>query len=128
MATKEIDSQDWSAFFQLFAGMERDTLVNINHSNGSNGSNSVIQNGSLQGIEFDQRDPCNNLIRIRVGTESPIFHRIIEPIHVKIREDSNHRKTLQIDAENGTTEIQFHSGRLEEVLHSLEKRAHHGGQ
>jgi len=126
MATKEINSEDWSAFFQLFSQMERDTLVSIDHIDRTNVSSSIIQNAPLQGIEFDQSDPCNNMIRVRAGTEATPIYLIVEPIHVKIRQDSNHRKILQIDAEIGTTEIKFHSGRLEEMLHLLKNRANHG--
>ena len=122
MPTKEINSNDWNTFFQLFSQMERDTLVSIDQISQTGVSRSIIQEVPLRKIEFDQTDACSNVIRIRAGAEAPLDHQIVEPIHVKIRQDTNNRKILQIDAETGTTQIKFHSGRLEEVLLALEKQ------
>jgi hypothetical protein len=44
------------------------------------------------------------------------MHEIIEPIHVKVREENEGQKALQIDAEDGSTLILFRSGKLNELL------------
>ncbi|MDB6038510.1 MAG: hypothetical protein JWM99_2351 [Verrucomicrobiales bacterium] len=118
MATKEIESADWEKFFKLFSQMERDTLVDIEQIDKSGRLGTVASKVPLRSVEFDQHDPCSNVLRIATGA-GEAAHEIIEPIHVKLREDINNRKILQIDAEAGSTKINFHSGRVEELLRSL---------
>lgn len=118
MATKEIESADWEKFFKLFSQMERDTLVDIDQIDKSGRLRTIATKVPLRSIEFDQHDPCSNVLRIGTGA-GEAAHEIIEPIHVKLREDINNRKVLQIDAEAGSTKINFHSGRVEELLRSI---------
>lgn len=47
------------------------------------------------------------------------IHEIIEPIHVKVREEAQGKKGLQIDAENGSTLVLLSSGKLDELLSGL---------
>ena len=65
-------------------------------------------------MTFDTGDACNNMISITLGTEGQrrITHVVIEPIHLRIKENGEGHKLLQIEAENGVTLIDFRSGKL----------------
>ena len=49
-----------------------------------------------------------------------VIHEIVEPIHLKIREEGEGRKGLQIDAENGSTMVLFRSGKLDQLLREFQ--------
>jgi hypothetical protein len=47
-----------------------------------------------------------------------VMHEILDPIHLKLREEDSGQKALQFDAENGSTLLVFRSGHLHELLTS----------
>jgi hypothetical protein len=49
-----------------------------------------------------------------------IQHQIVEPIHMRLREEPESQKKLQIDAESGSVEIRFSSARVGALLKELE--------
>ncbi|MEW6160893.1 MAG: hypothetical protein AB1813_25980, partial [Verrucomicrobiota bacterium] len=81
----------------------------------------VVHETPLQRVLFDREDACNNRIRFVLGGagERERVHEIIEPIHLKLRQDNRSRKILEIDAENGITFVSFHTGKIHEVLQGL---------
>jgi hypothetical protein len=118
MATTEIEHGSWEKFFQLFSDMERNTLIDLEQMDKNGRLTTIASKVPLQAMLFNQQNPCSNILRVVTGA-GETAHEIIEPIHVKLREDINNRKVLQIDAEAGSTKINFHSGRVEELLRSL---------
>jgi hypothetical protein len=48
-----------------------------------------------------------------------VRHEIISPIHIKLREEPEGKKALQIDGENGSTLLLFRSGHMEELLKNV---------
>ena len=96
------------------------TLIHI-HSSGY--KEEKVRDLPLQAIRFDPTGECNNRITVTLSQEGSreVQHEIIEPIHVKVREESEGSKGLQIDAENGTSILVFSSGRLNELLDGLQQ-------
>ena len=122
MATQEINSGDWASFFQLFSSMHQGTPVTIEELDSGGNSRELAREAALDKIEFDATGGCSNIIRISIGRNA-VMHQIVEPIHVKIRQDAGNRKVLEISAESGSTLIRFHSGKIEEILRTLEPTA-----
>jgi hypothetical protein len=54
-------------------------------------------------------------------TGTVVQHRIVDPIHVRVKEESGAAKLLQIDAEAGSVEIRFSNGRVGAMLQDIEK-------
>lgn len=121
MATQEIRSTDWKEFCHRFERLHRGDLMTLIHIHTSGHKEEKIRNLPLQAMRFDPSGDCNNRICVTLAQEGTreIMHEILEPIHVKVREESGGSKGLQIDAENGTTILVFSSGRLDELLSGL---------
>ncbi len=81
-----------------------------------NRRDAVAQNDMFQSMTLDTTDACNNMITISFGQagESRHHHQVIEPIHLRIKQNGDGKKHLQIEAENGVTLLTFHSGRFPE--------------
>lgn len=65
-----------------------------------------------------ESDECNDRIffNFEMDGKREYIHEIVEPIHVKVREEGQGQKGLQIDGENGSTLISFSSGKLKELV------------
>jgi hypothetical protein len=82
----------------------------------------VAQDLPLRDMQFVKTNGCSDrlfLVAQGEGTRE-IRHEIIEPIHVKVREESEGQKGLQIDGETGSTLIRFSSGKIGELLEGME--------
>ena len=123
MAIQEIRSTDWEEFCGRFERLHRGDLMNLFHIHASGYKEEKVSGLPLQTMRFDPSGDCSNRIVVTMAQDGTreIQHEIIEPIHVKVREEQEGSKGLQIDAENGTTILTFSSGRLEELLEGLER-------
>jgi hypothetical protein len=110
MATQEISSTDWKRFCDRFVDLHRGTLMTVMKIEPSGQSHELIRDMPLRKAWLENGE-CNDRI---------FFDEIIEPIHVKVREEGQGKKGLQIDAENGSTLILFSSGKLNELLSGLQ--------
>lgn len=121
MATQEIRSTDWKEFCGRFERLHRGDLMTLVQINETGHKQEKVRNVPLQSMQFDPTGDCNNRICVTLAEEGgrETMHEIVEPIHVKVREESGGSKGLQIDAENGTTILTFSSGRIEELLEGL---------
>ena len=120
MATQEISSTNWKKFCERFVDLHRGTLMTVMKINSSGQIHEVIRDMPLIKAWFEKGE-CNDRIFFdfeRDGKRECV-HEIIDPIHVKLREEGQGRKGLQIDAENGSTLILFSSGKIEELLSNL---------
>lgn len=74
----------------------------------------VARDIPLDKMSLDQNSECNDVIIINASEPGKrgIDHMVIEPIHLIIRENTEHTKILQLSAENGTTLITYHAGQL----------------
>ena len=121
MATQEIRSTDWKEFCTRFERLHRGDFMTLSHIHTSGRREEKVQGLPLQRIEFDPSGDCSNRIVVTLVQEGTreISHEIVEPIHVKVREEAGGSKGLQIDAENGTTILSFSSGKMDELLDGL---------
>ena len=64
-----------------------------------------------------EADACNDTLFLNFEQDGrrEVMHQVTEPIHIKLREEGEGQKGLQIDAEDGTTILQFRSGKFEEL-------------
>ena len=120
--TLEVKETNWDLFCKRFEEAHRGTLVSMEVIYHDGTTESVAKDLPLREFKFAKTEACNDLIRITLG-ETPhgvIQHQVIEPIHVRLREGNGARKTLQIDAEAGSVELKFSSGRLSALAQEFE--------
>jgi hypothetical protein len=120
MPTKEIKSTNWKVFCDKFLELHRGALMTVTQIELSGRMHEVVRDMPLTNVWMDQND-CNDRIFLRFEQDGrrEITHEILEPIHVKLREEGGGQKGLQFDAENGSTLVLFRSGRVDEILNSL---------
>ena len=120
MATAEIESTDWKAFCEKFLKLQGGTLMSIVKIEPSGRRVETVRDMPLTGMWFKNGE-CNDSIFLRLEQEGKreITHEIIDPIRVKIREEGEGKKELQIDGENGSTLVLFQSGKLKDLLNGL---------
>jgi hypothetical protein len=121
MATQEIKSTDWQAFCKKFLDLHRGAIMSVVQIRPGGARIEAVRELPLRNVWFQQGD-CNDSILLNFQAEGTreITHEIIDPIHVKIREEGQGQKGLQIDAENGSTLVLFSSGKLEELVAGLQ--------
>ena len=122
MATQEISSTNWDKFCKRFVELHRGTLMTVMKVEPSGQMHEVLRDMPLTNAWMNSGE-CNDRIFFnfeQIGKRECI-HEIVEPIHVKLREEGQGKKGLQIDAENGSTLILFSSGKLQEFLDGLEQ-------
>ena len=117
MATQEIKSTDWKAFCEKFLQLHRGTLMNVVQINPAGQKVEVVSDMPLTKVWFESGD-CNDRLFLDFEQDGKreVIHEVIQPIHLKIREEGEGRKGLQIDAENGSTMVLFRSGKLDQLL------------
>jgi hypothetical protein len=124
MATQEISSTCWKTFCDRFVKLHRGALMTVMKIEPSGQSHEVVRDMPLVNAWMES-GKCNDRIVFNFEQDGrrECTHEIIEPIHVKVREEGQGKKGLQIDAENGSTLILFSSGKLQELLSNLDQRA-----
>lgn len=122
MATQEIRSTDWKCFCDRFERLHRGDLMTVFQITSSGQRTEIARDMPLQRIWFETSAGCSDRIWITLAMEGKreITHEVIDPIHVKLREEGEGSKGLQIDAENGSALLRFSSGKFEELLEGLE--------
>ena len=120
MATQEISSTNWKQFCQRFVDLHRGTLMTVMKIEPSGQSHEVVREMSLTKA-WIENGGCNDRMFFDFEQEGrrEIVHEIVEPIHVKLREEAQGKKGLQIDAENGSTLVLFSSGKMRELLEGI---------
>ena len=121
MATQEIKSTDWKAFCEKFLELHRGTLMNVVQINPAGQKVEVVADMPLTKVWFESGS-CNDRLFLDFEQDGKreVIHEIVEPIHLKIREEGEGRKGLQIDAENGSTMVLFRSGKLDQLLREFQ--------
>jgi hypothetical protein len=118
MATQEIESNDWKQFCERFTELHKGTAMRIEHVHGDGTSHEIARDLPLDRMFIDQNDACNDVITLDLGGGRS-RHVIVEPIHMKLRQQAVGPKKLQIDAESGTTIVSFASGKMKELLEGM---------
>jgi hypothetical protein len=122
MATLEVKETNWEMFARKFEEAHRGTLISLDVVYHDGHTESLARQSPLRDFRFEKSGGCNDLIRIELG-EAPnqfVQHTIVEPIHVRVREGSGGTKLLLIDAESGSVELRFSSGRIGAIMNDLD--------
>ena len=121
MATQEITSTDWARFCEKFVELHRGALMSVVKIEPSGQRVEAVKDMPLTKAWMESGG-CNDRIFLNFEQDGKreVIHEIVEPIHVKIREEGDGQKGLQIDAEDGSTLVLFRSGRLVELLDGLQ--------
>jgi hypothetical protein len=122
MATQEIKETNWELFTQRFEEGHRGTLISLDVVYHDGHTESLARQLPLRMFRFEKSKGCSDVIRVELG-ETPnriVQHSIVDPIHVRVREDSGGTKLLMIDAESGSVELRFSSGRIGAILSELD--------
>src|SRR4051812_37563645 len=125
MATQEINESKWETFCQRFDEAQRGTLVSLEVIYHDGTTSMIARNEALRQFKFTRTEGCTDQIEIVVG-ESParvVQHQVVDPIHMRIREPEGAQKVLEIDAESGSVEMHFSSGRIGAILKDIEMTA-----
>jgi hypothetical protein len=117
MRTEEIKENNWAQFCEKFEAAHRDAKVSLEVIYHDGSTSSIAQNEPLQKFWFHKTADCTDHIHIQAGG---IEHKVVDPIHLRVREQSNNQKLLEIDAETGSVEMKFSSGRIGAILSELQ--------
>jgi hypothetical protein len=122
MPVQEIKETDWQKFCERFEEAHRGTLVTIDTVTHNGISATLARNEPLREFRFQKTDGCSDIIQITAGDPpaTSIQHQIVDPIHVRLREEAGTEKILAIDAESGSVELKFSSGRIGAILKDME--------
>lgn len=120
MPTQEIASTDWERFCQRWADLHRGALMTVWKVESDGRRNEITREMPLTKA-WMEREGCNDTLVLDFEQEGrrEVMHRIVQPIHVKLREEAEGQKSLQIEAEDGSTLVQFRSGRIDELMEGI---------
>jgi len=121
MQAQEIEPQSWRDFCEKFSALNEGSLMTVELHRFDGRKDEVAQNLPLQRMKFDTTGACNDVISLTFtgGERRNLIHEAIEPIHVRIKQNDQQHKILQIEAENGITLLHFHTGRVPELAPGL---------
>lgn len=122
MPTQEIKETRWDRFCDQFADALRGSLMSVD-ATVEGKTQEIARRAPLRQFKFQKTDGCNDFIQIELGGQgSPVAqYSIVDPIHLRLREEAGGGKLLEIDAESGSVAIRFSSGRLGAILNEFEK-------
>jgi hypothetical protein len=121
MPTQEIKETNWQKFCERFEEAHRGLLITLEVVDHTGTTKLIANDEPLRSFRF-RKDSCNDVIELELG-ESPgpiTQHQIVEPIHMRLREREESRKELEIDAESGSVEMRFTSGRIGAILNEMD--------
>ena len=117
MPTTEIKETNWQKFCERFFEAHRDGLISLEVVSHDGTTAVLAENEPLRVFKFQKTDGCSDVIQIEVGKSQ---HEIVEPLHVRLRDSDGAQKILQIDAESGSVEMRFTSGRIGAILKDMD--------
>ena len=115
---REIHSNDWADFCTRITRELRGAMVTVQTIFPDGEKREQVGNATLEGLDFDTSNACNDTIRLRVRNERETAIDIIEPRHIILEESKKGGdfNPLQIDGENGTTFVTFHPAIHDQML------------
>jgi hypothetical protein len=121
MPTREIKETNWQEFCEKFEEAHRATLITLDVVYHDGTMATLAKNEPLRSFRFEKNAGCSDIIQMELGGAGQLTqHGIVDPIHVRLREPQGAQKILEIDAESGSVEIHFSSGRIGAILKDLE--------
>src|SRR6185312_7114102 len=120
--TTEIPQAVWKQFCERISELYRGAVsIQIVEHDGQ--KRPVAEDVPLRTVILQKQTVCNDVVTIEAGRpdERPLQHQIVEPIRIVLRTDgeSGRYNHLEILAETGTTEIDFHPGINPALLEKL---------
>ncbi|MBA4146846.1 MAG: hypothetical protein H0X66_01940 [Verrucomicrobia bacterium] len=114
MKNLAIHPNQWGAFCEAFTELNRGTLMSVDLHHLDNRRDGIARDAVFQEMIWDTSPACSSIITLRFGQEGEMRtdHVVIEPIHLRVKQNGDGQKFLQIEAENGVTLVNFRSGRL----------------
>lgn len=120
--TTEIPQKFWEQFCQRLNELYRGAVsIRIAEPNGE--KKPLLEDMPLRSVALQHQNECNDAVIIEAGPldERPLQHQIIEPVRIVLWQDgeSGRFNHVEILAEAGTTEIDFHPGINSGILEQL---------
>ena len=122
MPTQEIKETDWERFCQRFDEAHRGMLFTLEVVYHDGSTAILATNEPLRMFQFKRTNGCSDVIQMEFG-ESPgrsVQHEVVDPIHLRLRDQNGSQKILMIDAESGSVEMRFSSGRIGAILNDMQ--------
>ena len=121
MPTKEIKDTNWQEFCERFEEAHKGTLISLEVVSHDGATTALAKNEPLRTFRFQKTQGCSDVIQMELGAAGQLTqHEIVEPIHVRLRDSAEKQKVLEIDAESGSVELSFSSGRIAAILKDLD--------
>jgi hypothetical protein len=121
MPTQEIKETNWQQFCERFEEAHKGTLISLEVVYHDGTTALLAKNEPLRIFRFQKNAGCSDVIQIELGAAGQLTqHEIVEPIHVRLRDAAEKQKVLEIDAESGSVEMRFSSGRVGAILKDLD--------
>jgi hypothetical protein len=117
MPTQEIKDTNWQKFCERFEEAHRDALISLEVVSHDGTTAILAENEPLRMFRFEKTNGCSDSIQIEAGGAQ---HQIVEPLHVRLRDSEGSQKILEIDAESGSVEMRFTSGRIGALMNDFE--------
>ena len=78
----------------------------------------IARNMPLEAMVLSQNDPCVDSIALTFAEPGKrgVEHIVVDPFQLIVRLTDGEAKMLELDAENGTTLVRFHTGKLNELV------------
>ncbi len=121
---REVQTQDWAAFWNKVNENERGGTVNIQRVEPNGSKRQVAANVALDSVEFGRRDDCNDHIAVRTSGQQTHDLEIVEPIRIRLMESENGAafQSVIVEAEDGVTILTFHPTLKADALRDLQLR------
>jgi hypothetical protein len=121
MPTQEIKETDWQQFCERFEEAHRGALITLDVVYHDGTTAMLARNEPLRFFRFEKNPGCSDTIVMELGGAGQVTqHEIVEPIHLRLRDTQGSQKILEIDAESGSVEMHFSSGRIGAILKDFE--------
>jgi len=121
MPTQEIRETNWKEFCERFEEAHRGSLISLDVVYHDGTAAMLAKNEPLRMFQFQKNDGCSDKIQLELGAAGQLTqHEIVDPIHVRLRDNEGSQKVLEIDAESGSVELHFSSGRIGAILSEMD--------
>lgn len=120
--TTELPQKSWKQFCDRLNELYRGA-VSVRLANGDGSKRDMVEDVPLRVLALRRKNECSDVVTIEAGSpdERPWQYQIVEPIRIVLWQDgeSGRYNHVEILAEAGTTEIDFHPGITSGMLEQL---------
>lgn len=121
MPTQELKDTSWKEFCDRFEAAHKGTLISLDVVYHDGTTAMIAKNEPLRFFKFQKNAGCSDTITMELGGAGQVTqHEIVEPIHMRLRQEEGSQNILEIDAETGSVELRFSSGRIGAIMKDFE--------